>query len=363
MSKITVSQKGTSRTISYHLEGKEKIDQQQADWLTVQRFSGLIPFSIIKNFRGYTLQYDVSGLLTLKEYLSSNVTKEQFLAVVQELLSALDFFGKKKLWVKDIKMDCDSIFVSPQTHKLFFVYQPIQNNTNVTDLRLFFSSLPYQAVFASQDLSYVTKYIQYFQTQKSFAKIGVNKLVEALKGTEKALLKDEGAVCCMQADDRTSGFGDLTFEDDAPEAYGQQNYGTQAQAQAQESDDTIDIEDLNAGDQTMMLDDEDDASIAQPRPYPYLIREKTEESIRIESAALVIGKTASYADYVVADNRAVSRKHATIVTRADRYYIIDHDSSNRTYVDGKAIPSRQEYEIFSDTKIRLANEPFIFRVV
>ena len=75
-----------------------------------------------------------------------------------------------------------------------------------------------------------------------------------------------------------------------------------------------------------------------------------------------IGKEKQYSDYFVSDNNAVSRSHADIITRNGRYYIKDLNSTNKTYVDGKAIPIEKEVEIFSRTKLRLANEDFVFYI-
>lgn len=94
--------------------------------------------------------------------------------------------------------------------------------------------------------------------------------------------------------------------------------------------------------------------------YPYLIREKTGEKISVDKPSFRIGKEKKYSDYFVSDNNAVSRSHADIITRQKRYFIIDLNSTNKTYVDGRAIPIEKEVEIFSGAKLRLANEDFVF---
>lgn len=96
--------------------------------------------------------------------------------------------------------------------------------------------------------------------------------------------------------------------------------------------------------------------------YPYLIREKTGEKISVDKPSFRIGKEKKYSDYFVSDNNAVSRSHADIITRQKRYFIIDLNSTNKTYLDGRAIPIEKEVEIFSDTKLRLANEDFVFYI-
>lgn len=96
--------------------------------------------------------------------------------------------------------------------------------------------------------------------------------------------------------------------------------------------------------------------------YPTLTRIKTEETFSVDKPSYRIGKEKQYCDLFISDNNYISRSHADIVTRDNRYYIIDRNSTNKSYVDGKVIPAENEIEIFSGTKIRLANEDFIFNI-
>ena len=96
--------------------------------------------------------------------------------------------------------------------------------------------------------------------------------------------------------------------------------------------------------------------------FPYLIRNKNNEKIMVDKPSFRIGKERKYSDYFVSDNNAVSRSHADIITREKRYYIIDLNSTNKTYVDGRAIAIEKEIEIFDGTKLRLANEDFVFYI-
>ena len=65
--------------------------------------------------------------------------------------------------------------------------------------------------------------------------------------------------------------------------------------------------------------------------------------------------------FQITGNTAISRRHAEIFTRGRRYYIRDH-SLNGTYVDGRKIGKDKDVEIFSGTRLRFANEDFIFYV-
>ena len=96
--------------------------------------------------------------------------------------------------------------------------------------------------------------------------------------------------------------------------------------------------------------------------FPYLIRCKNRDKIRVDKTSFRIGKEGMICDYSVADNNAVSRTHADILTKNGRFYVVDLGSTNRTYVDGRVITPKQEIEIFAGTRLRFANEEFDFYV-
>lgn len=98
------------------------------------------------------------------------------------------------------------------------------------------------------------------------------------------------------------------------------------------------------------------------RYCPFLYRAATEQKIRLNKPVFRIGKERSCVDLCIADNSAVSRSHADIITRGRQYFVLDLDSTNKTYINGRPIPARQEAEIRDGDQLRLANEEFVFYV-
>ena len=95
---------------------------------------------------------------------------------------------------------------------------------------------------------------------------------------------------------------------------------------------------------------------------PYLIRLKNSERVMINKPVFNIGKEKSYVDYFIGDNAAVSRSHAKILIRDNKVYVVDTNSTNHTYVNGKQINSNIEVEISNGDKLSFANEDFEFRL-
>lgn len=98
------------------------------------------------------------------------------------------------------------------------------------------------------------------------------------------------------------------------------------------------------------------------RLQPHLLRAKNNERINITKSVFRIGKERSYVDYFIGDNTAVSRSHANILCKDGAYFVVDTNSTNHTYVDGRMIQSNAETQLSHGTKLRLANEEFEFRL-
>ncbi|MDD4492778.1 MAG: DUF6382 domain-containing protein [Eubacteriales bacterium] len=101
---------------------------------------------------------------------------------------------------------------------------------------------------------------------------------------------------------------------------------------------------------------------ADVAPKPYLIRAKNNEKILLNKPVFRIGKEKSYVDYFISDNTAISRSHANIIERDGKFYVVDTNSTNHTFVGGQMIQSNTEVEIVHGTTIRLANEDFEFKL-
>ncbi len=95
--------------------------------------------------------------------------------------------------------------------------------------------------------------------------------------------------------------------------------------------------------------------------HPHLVRMSTNEVIDIIGPKFHIGRAGGYANYVIS-NSAVSKSHADIVCRGDEFFVKDTNSSNHTFVNGGQIQSGIEVKINHETRIRFADEEFIFKM-
>lgn len=97
-------------------------------------------------------------------------------------------------------------------------------------------------------------------------------------------------------------------------------------------------------------------------PAAYLIREDSGEKIPIRKQTFTIGRKQGGVDYYVTGRTSVSRIHAAIVSENGHSFIVDLNSSNKTYVKEVEIAPNVAREIIPGTRFRLADVPFVFHV-
>jgi hypothetical protein len=85
------------------------------------------------------------------------------------------------------------------------------------------------------------------------------------------------------------------------------------------------------------------------------------DKILLEKTTTLIGRLSDSVDHVI-DNKAVGKMHAEIIRRDEKYYIIDLNSVNGTYINGERAVCNIETEIKNGDSIMLANESYRFHM-
>lgn len=93
----------------------------------------------------------------------------------------------------------------------------------------------------------------------------------------------------------------------------------------------------------------------------YIIRKRTGEKAVINRNLFKMGKDASYVDYCIKDNPAVSRNHADIVRKPDGFYLVDKGSLNHTFINGKKLEAGEYRKLEDGCLMQLADDVFEFR--
>lgn len=93
--------------------------------------------------------------------------------------------------------------------------------------------------------------------------------------------------------------------------------------------------------------------------YPFLENAATGERYYVYSVPFTIGKKTTC--NLSINSKIVSREHAQIVSDGQKYFVIDMESKNGTYINGYRIIPMNEIEIKNGQTIIFANEKYIFK--
>jgi len=94
--------------------------------------------------------------------------------------------------------------------------------------------------------------------------------------------------------------------------------------------------------------------------YGKLIRKKSGETVNVTSPEFKIGRNRATVDYCVADNTAVGRVHAIVVSKNGNTYLKDNNSTNGTFVNNVRVKSGSETLLANGDKITLGDEEFTY---
>ena len=291
---------------------------------------GLIPVTVIEKGFSNQLVYDLNGYMALNEYVSIPMDKACFTSVLSGILGNLmaikdAVFNEASVW-----LDPKHVFVDPQSQNILFLYVPLSSYDCGTDLGSFLQELIQYCTFdPSEDLGYVSGCIELLNKGASFSVFEFEQYVSGLNAELERANRPKFCPKCQMV--REGGFAFC----------------------------------CECGTPLVDTDDQMPMSIvSEPakKVGACLFRESTGERIVVDRPHFRIGKSAQNNDYTMPELRTVSRNHAAIITRDDRYYLIDLGSTNGTFLEGCEITPQAETEIFHGSRVRFANESFVFEI-
>lgn len=81
-------------------------------------------------------------------------------------------------------------------------------------------------------------------------------------------------------------------------------------------------------------------------------------NIVVNKREFIIGKNAAIVDGAITFNKAISRIHCKIILNGEQYAIMDLNSANGTYVNGRRLSANESCQIRGGDIVRLANSDF-----
>lgn len=371
MSKLKVKYKDNQIIVISKLDKTEEINQQELSVMQSKIIRGLMK----PNIEGARkISYIAPNGITLKKYLSNNITKNDFFLVFAQILEAVKSVDRNSFNVNNLVSNINYSFINERTKEVHFIYQPIRSQVISSSLASFLYDVAYGVnLELGADYQDINRLIEYM---KSLSVFSIQKVEDYILKIYPQVYKQvkrqkPGQSQMLRGDDLYYRQNDMKKHRQSDNHYDEMMNDTVLLAEESGTallndfdDNATSLLDEDDNATSLLLDDSDVTSllVENAKSYPYLIRISTYDRIEINKSVFKIGKSNSCVDYAVLDNNAVSREHADIIIRDKRYFVKDNNSTNKTFINGVVLSANQDFEIFDGDTLTFANEIFEFHI-
>ena len=330
MSKLKVSIKKSTVTAMMKAGRKERINETELSQLARIKPCGIMHVTKTKKD---SVIYMCPANINLTDRLKKAISKYDFFFMMEQIVIMVQDVYNNGLNVNSVRFNMDDVYINEMTKEMYFIYFPIVGGQESADIGGFIENIIYTMTpVINEDTNYISRFMYYVRSFHGFNGNAIEKYISREERAVVNVLKNKAVT--MQ----------------------QQTMQQQIMQQVMQG----------SMDGTTVLSDDGISvqQIQQMQPVNYhfasLTRQVTGEKIELGKPSFVLGKNPEKSDYAVADNTNISRVHAVITTRNGRYYVMDQNSTNGTFINGRIIKAGQETEILPGDCLMLANEEFIF---
>ena len=339
MSKLKVSIKKSTVTAMMKAGRKERINETELSQLARIKPCGIMHVTKTKKD---SVIYTCPANINLTDRLKKAVSKYDFFFMIEQIVIMVEDVYNNGLNVNSVRFNMDDVYINEMTKEMYFIYFPIVGGQESADIVGFIENIIYTMTpVINEDTNYISRFMYYVRSFHGFNGNAIEKYISREERAVVNVLKNK-AVTMQQ-----------TMQQQIMQ---QQTMQQQIMQQVMQG----------SMDGTTVLSDDGISvqQIQQMQPVNYhfasLTRQVTGEKIELGKPSFVLGKNPEQSDYAVADNTNISRVHAVITMRNGRYYVMDQNSTNGTFINGRIIKAGQETEILPGDCLMLANEEFIF---
>lgn len=320
MSKLKVSIKKSTVTAMMKAGRKERINETELSQLARIKPCGIMHVTKTKKD---SVIYTCPANINLTDRLKKAISKYDFFFMIEQIVIMVEDVYNNGLNVNSVRFNMDDVYINEMTKEMYFIYFPIVGGQESADIVGFIENIIYTMTpVINEDTNYISRFMYYVRSFHGFNGNAIEKYISREERAVVNVLKNKAVT--MQQVMQGSMDGTTVL-----------------------SDDGISVQQIQQ---------------MQPVNYHFasLTRQVTGEKIELGKPSFVLGKNPEKSDYAVAGNTNISRVHAVITTRNGRYYVMDQNSTNGTFINGRIIKAGQETEILPGDCLMLANEEFIF---
>lgn len=390
MSKFKIEHSGGQTFLAIQGQKGQQISEREYYAISTGQIPGLLRAELVRKGSTFKLLYNVSGCISLREFLVNPLNKQSFARLLNNILDNLKALQRAYYNHQFILMDMNAAMVNPITQQVSFVYVPITFYESGTGLKEFLLSIIQCCSFVpGENTDYVREYIRILNAGINFSVFDLEEYIKTLKLNGQSNEQVKKCVRCgalveanvnfcsscgmrvaeVKVGNAQGVYDPVIVQPPQPQSQPQPHPQRQPQphSQPQPSKEALTggvykgIPDSYSN--TVSRSVAEQARPAAPQSQrACLTRCRNGEQVRVSSASFRIGKDPHNCEYCVRDNSAVSRCHAVIKFVNGKWLINDLNSTNKTYLNDKAIYPYSDMELVDGMSIKLANETFIFNL-
>ena len=329
MSKLKVNIKKSTVTAMMKAGRKERINETELSQLARIKPCGIMHVTKTKKD---SVIYTCPANINLTDRLKKAISKYDFFFMIEQIVIMVEDVYNNGLNVNSVRFNMDDVYINEMTKEMYFIYFPIVGGQESADIVGFIENIIYTMTpVINEDTNYISRFMYYVRSFHGFNGNAIEKYISREERAVVNVLKNTA----------------VTMQQTMQQQIMQQVMQGSMDGTTVLSEDGISVQQIQQ---------------MQPVNYHFasLTRQVTGEKIELGKPSFVLGKNPEKSDYAVADNTNISRVHAVITTRNGRYYVMDQNSTNGTFINGRIIKAGQETEILPGDCLMLANEEFIF---
>lgn len=326
------------------LKKKEMVNESLIHSIEHSDFSALINASWTKAGGSNRLIFDISNLVSLAEYIKSGIAQEKFFEMTDQIRLILERCSKASMPLNNLVCNLKYSYYDIKSGKIHMIYAPVSNGSYRSNVTKFLYLFTKKASIIESDSNIMSRYRNFLDERMFLQKkrkdknavFSYNDLYNFLHEI-KATDKHEEHTVPEQANNshetyqpvRFESKNDATLKSNERDRNGKVNSGTVKAGTPRQIE------------QNSMVYLEDAGYIKHEiSRFPFTLG-------RDDASDLVI------------NDKYVGSKHAQIVFEDGKYFLVDNNSTNGTYVDGAQITRT---ELKNESKFYIYDIPFIFYI-
>ena len=343
---------------------KDNFNEEQYNKLKkTYKSLGFANCKFINSTHDIDIYYNTKNLKTINEYLSEiYITKVEFIVLAETIYNSIEECKKNDILKENnIMLNGDSIYINPVDEKIYLIYIPLNEsitNDIFDDLETTMKKLLINKIKVRDgDRDFRQEILEKMK----------NKELEVLERTKiRTHKKEEDKIKPFKEDYTPIYEKSVDYEDSYKSKKGFKKILKEMFGFIKLEDIKDDI--LNNIDnvKNRLLDDdfESDDTVILNDKIGYLVEHnKTyKKRIEIDKDEFIIGRFKEVVDYNIV-NKTVGKIHSKIIKRGNKFYLIDLDSKNGTYINSSKLKPNIPCEIKDGSVIVFSNAKYTFEII